>query len=151
MRKPLLALAAVALVTSACSGSAGSSTGYGPTAPPAHHQPPPPVYPDAPASTPYDGVTYEDPGVNPYVDPAEDRVSTFALDVDTASYTIAQRYLDDGYRPDPASVRVEEWVNAFDQGYEPPLDDAFAIIADGGPTPFTDRDEVLLRIGLQAR
>ena len=51
--------------------------------------------------TPYGGVTYEDPGVNPYVDPDEDQVSTFALDVDTASYTIAQRYVDDGNRPDP--------------------------------------------------
>ena len=152
MRTPLLALAAVALLTSACSGSAGSSTANGGPAPqpPAHHQPPP-VYPEGPASTPYDGVTYEDPGVNPYVDPVEDRVSTFALDVDTASYSIAQRYVDDGFRPDPSSVRVEEWVNAFDQGYRPPLDDTFSIVADGGPTPFTDPGEILLRIGLQAR
>lgn len=85
------------------------------------------------------------------MDPGQDDVSTFGLDVDTASYTIAQRYVDDGYRPDPASVRVEEWINAFDQGYQTPFDDAFAIVADGGPTPFTDRGEILLRIGLQAR
>jgi Ca-activated chloride channel family protein len=78
-------------------------------------------------------------------------VSTFALDVDTASYTIAQRYVDDGNRPDPASVRVEEWVNAFAQGYQRPDDATFAILADGGPTPFTASDEVLLRVGLQAR
>ena len=150
MRTPLLSLAAVALVASACGGSAGSSSYGGPTSAPGHHQPPP-VWPEEPAPTPYDGVTFDDPGVNPYVDPVEDRVSTFALDVDTASYTIAQRYIDDGHRPDPASVRPEEWVNAFDQGYRPPLDDTFAIVADGGPTPFTDRDEILLRIGLQAR
>jgi Ca-activated chloride channel family protein len=85
------------------------------------------------------------------VDPTEDRVSTFALDVDTASYTIAQRYIEDGNRPDPASVRPEEWINAFEQGYRAPLEDTFSIVADGGPTPFTNRDEVLLRIGLQAR
>jgi Ca-activated chloride channel homolog len=153
MRTPLLGLAAVALVASACSGSAGSSTANGGPAPqpPAHHQPPPPIYREQPEPTPYDGVTYQDPGVNPYVDPTEDRVSTFALDVDAASYTIAQRYVDDGFRPDPSSVRVEEWVNAFDQGYRPPLDDTFAIVADGGPTPFIDRGEILLRIGLQAR
>jgi Ca-activated chloride channel family protein len=152
MRTPLLALAAVALLTSACSGSAGSSSANGGPAPqpPSYHQPPPPL-PEQPAPTPYDGVTYQDPGVNPYVDPVEDGVSTFGLDVDTASYTIAQRYVDDGFRPDPASVRVEEWVNAFDQGYRAPLDDTFAIVADGGPTPFTDRGEILLRIGLQAR
>ena len=54
--------------------------------------------------------------MNPYLDPTEDRVSTFALDVDTASYTIAQRYVDDGFRPDPSSVRVEEWVNDIRPG-----------------------------------
>ena len=153
MRTSLLALAAVALLTSACSGSAVPSTGNVRPAPqpPAHHQPPPPPYPVEPAPTPYDGVTYHDPGVNPLVDPADDRVSTFGLDVDTASYTIAQRYVDDGNRPDPASVRVEEWVNAFDQGYRAPREGTFSIVADGGPTPFTDRDEVLLRIGLKAR
>ncbi|MGH2477106.1 MAG: YfbK domain-containing protein, partial [Candidatus Limnocylindrales bacterium] len=149
MRTPLLPLAVVALVVSACSGS--SSTGASTTPnDPGHHRSTPAPWPE-PAATPYDGVTYEDPGVNPYVDPDEDRVSTFALDVDTASYTIAQRYIDDGYRPDPASVRVEEWVNAFDQGYRRPADDTFAIVADGGPTPFTERDEILLRVGLQAR
>jgi Ca-activated chloride channel homolog len=150
MRTPLLSLVAVALVASACSGA--SSTGNpGPSSAPGHHLPTAAPWPGESEPTPYDGVTYQDPAVNPYVDPVEDRVSTFALDVDTASYTIAQRYIDDGFRPDPASVRVEEWINAFDQGYAPPVDETFAIVADGGPTPFTDRDEVLLRVGLQAR
>jgi Ca-activated chloride channel family protein len=153
MRTPILSLALSALVVAACSGgtSAGPSTGTGYHEPPAHPQPPPAPWPNEPAPTPYDGVTYEDPGVNPFTDPVEDRVSTFGLDVDTASYAIAQRYVDDGNRPDPASVRVEEWVNAFDQGYRLPDGDTFAIVADGGPTPFSDRDEILLRIGLQAR
>ena len=52
--------------------------------------------------------------------PDEDRVSTFALDVDTASYTIARATSDEGYLPDPAGVRVEEFVNAFQQGYPRP-------------------------------
>jgi Ca-activated chloride channel family protein len=151
MRTPILPLAVLALVVAGC-GSASSSQGYtGPSSVPQHHQPTAAPWPPEPASTPYGGVTYEDPGVNPYVDPDEDGVSTFALDVDTASYTIAQRYVDDGNRPDPASVRVEEWVNAFGQGYPSPEDETFAIVADGGPTPFTEADEVLLRIGLQAR
>jgi Ca-activated chloride channel family protein len=151
MRTPLLALAVIALVVAGCSGAA-SSQGYAPGATfiPEHHQPTTEPWP-RPASTPYGGVTYVDPGVNPYVDPDEDKVSTFALDVDTASYTIAQRYVDDGHRPDPASVRVEEWVNAFAQGYPTPDDATFSIVADGGPTPFTESDEVLLRLGLQAR
>ena len=150
MRKPLLSLMAVALVAVGCSSSAASDPAGGQVPPdPQHHRETP--APFAPEATPYGGVTYEDPGVNPYVDPDEDEVSTFALDVDTASYTIAQRYIADGNRPDPASVRVEEWVNAFDQGYRAPADDDFAVLVDGGPTPFIEGDEVLVRIGLQAR
>ena len=153
MRKPILTAAAVALVVVAC-GSAGSSSvpnqGNRPPDPPAHHLPTPAPWPTA-APTGYGGVTYEDPGINPIIDPDEDRVSTFALDVDTASYTIAQRYVSDGNRPDPASVRIEEWVNAFDQDYPRPDDDAFALVADGGPSPFLERDELLLRLGIQAR
>ena len=57
------------------------------------------------------------------------------MDVDTASYTIAQRYVADGNLPDPASVRVEEWVNAFDQGYPAPEDGTFAVHVDGGADP----------------
>jgi Ca-activated chloride channel family protein len=151
MRTPLLFVTGLALVVAACGGATSGTPGYAEAPPdPGHHQPTAMPWP-APASTPYDGVTFDDPGVNPYVDPDEDQVSTFALDVDTASYTIAQRYVDDGNRPDPSSVRVEEWVNAFTQGYQSPDDETFAIVADGGPTPFTEADEVLLRIGLQAR
>ena len=73
------------------------------------------------------------------------------MDVDTASYTIAQRYVDDGNLPDPASVRVEEWVNAFDQGYEPPTDATFAVHVDGAPAPVLGGTDLLLRIGIQAR
>ncbi|MBA2721195.1 MAG: von Willebrand factor type A domain-containing protein [Chloroflexi bacterium] len=154
MRTMLLALVAAALVASACTSSAlpAASSFQGVT--PGHHQPTPgPVWPagPAPTATPDGGVTFENPGTNPWVDPRQDGESTFGLDVDTASYTIAQRYVAEGSQPDPASIRVEEWVNAFDQGYPAPEEAAFAIVADGGPTPFTDEGEVLLRIGLQAR
>jgi Ca-activated chloride channel homolog len=152
MRKVLLSVAAAALVASACnSASTPISNHGGSTVAPDHHQPTYPPQPAGPAATPYGGVTYQDPGTNPWVDPARDEHSTFALDVDTASYSIARRYVQDGNQPDPASVRVEEWVNAFAQGYPAPETDTFAILADGGPTPFTAEDEVLLRIGLQAR
>ncbi len=154
MRKLLLSLAAAAAVAGACSSAAVPQSQRGPAATQGvvdHHLPtyPPPAA--DPGPTRPAGVTYQDPGTNPWVDPARDNASTFGLDVDTASYTIARQYVHDGLAPDPASVRVEEWVNAFDQGYPAPAEDAFAIVADGGPTPFTNEDEVLLRIGLQAR
>jgi Ca-activated chloride channel family protein len=148
MRRSLLSLVSVALIAAACGGSAATS-GSDPIDPPDHHVSTP--RPFEPAATPYDGVTFDDPGTNPYVDAEEDRESTFGLDVDTASWTVARRFLDDGRLPDPASVRVEEYVNYFDQDYEPPEDDAFAIQTDGGPSPFLPDDEILLRVGLKAR
>jgi Ca-activated chloride channel homolog len=153
MRRIALAALALAAGTAAC-GSSAASHGPGPaaTAAPAHSwSTPRPVRPDDPAATPYDGVTYEDPGTNPYVPTTRDRESTFALDVDTASYAIARRYVDDGNLPDPASVRVEEFVNAFDQGYPSPEGGVFGIYADGGPSPFLTEHEVLVRIGIQAQ
>ena len=92
------------------------------------------------------------PGINPFVDPDEDRDSTFGLDVDTASYTVARRYIDDGNLPDPASVRVEEFVNFFDQGYARArgrhLRDPRRRRPEPVPRPAT---RSLLRIGLKAR
>lgn len=150
MRKRLLSLAAVGLVVSAC-GNAASSYGNGPVQPPDAHHYPPTQPPYRPAPSPYDGVTFQDPGTNPVTDPDEDKVSSFAMDVDTASYTIAQRFVADGNLPDPSSIRVEEWVNAFDQGYAAPQQDTFAVHVDGTRTPFDGQGEVLLRIGIKAR
>src|SRR5258707_2878808 len=47
-------------------------------------------------------------------------LSTFALNVDTASFGYAQRTLDNGRLPDPATVRPEEFVNHFRQDYPQP-------------------------------
>jgi Ca-activated chloride channel family protein len=148
MRRLFLSLAIVTLIAGAC-GSAASSGGYNPAPPdPQHHNPT--AAPRA-AASPYDGVAYEDPGINPITDTDEDRESTFAMDVDTASYGIAQRYAADGFTPEPDSVRIEEWVNAFEQDYPAPDDETFAVHVDGGPSPFLDEGDLLLRIGIQAR
>jgi Ca-activated chloride channel homolog len=151
MRKRLLSLAGVILVVSACAGGASSSQGGGYVQPPDAHNYPPPQAPVQPAASAYDGVTFQDPGTNPVTDTDEDKVSTFAMDVDTASYTIAQRFVADGNLPDPSSIRVEEWVNAFDQGYAAPGDDTFAVHIDAARTPFDGQGDVLLRIGIKAR
>jgi Ca-activated chloride channel family protein len=97
-------------------------------------------------------VYYNNPGVNPFIDAEDDPLSTFALDVDTGSYTVARRYLSDGFLPDKDSVRVEEFVNYFEQGYEAPtLEEGLALSVDGGPTPFLQnpRNQVI-RVGVQA-
>ena len=100
---------------------------------------------------PYDLTFFQHYGVNPFIDTEDDHLSTFAIDVDTASYTIARKFLDDGFLPDQNSIRVEEFVNYFDQGYEAPTDDAFAIHVDGSPSPFGNGNHWLMRVGLQGK
>jgi Ca-activated chloride channel homolog len=99
---------------------------------------------------PYD-MFFEDYGVNPSIDTEDDNLSTFALDVDTGSYTVMRNYLNDGNLPPPESVRVEEYINYFEQGYEnPPAHQAFGIYIDGGPSPFTQTERYdMIRIGIQ--
>ncbi|OGO32098.1 MAG: hypothetical protein A2Z16_01405 [Chloroflexi bacterium RBG_16_54_18] len=92
---------------------------------------------------------FQNYGVNPYEDPREDHLSTFALDVDTASYTVARRYVMDGNLPPADAVRVEEFVNYFDGGYPRPEDNPFAIYADGALSPFEGDSTVIMRVGVQ--
>lgn len=99
----------------------------------------------------FDATFFEDYGVNPFIDTEDDNLSTFATDVDTGAYTVGRRYVNDGYLPDPDSVRVEEYVNYFDYQYTPPAEDAFAISLEGAPSPFGTERHKLLRVGLQGR
>ncbi|MEU5862927.1 von Willebrand factor type A domain-containing protein [Nonomuraea sp. NPDC047529] len=82
-------------------------------------------------------------------DTTKAQISTFALDVDTASYGYARRTLQEGRWPAPGEIRPEEWVNAFRQDYAQPTDDGFAVHVDGARLP--GRDEAVLRVGLQTR
>ncbi|MEZ4593201.1 MAG: von Willebrand factor type A domain-containing protein [Chloroflexota bacterium] len=92
---------------------------------------------------------FEEYGVNPYILTEVDNLSTFSLDVDTGSYSIARRYLQDGLQPPAEAIRVEEFVNSFDQGYAIPPNTAFAVYADGAPSPFHTDGTYFLRIGVQ--
>ncbi|MCB9176299.1 MAG: von Willebrand factor type A domain-containing protein [Caldilineae bacterium] len=108
--------------------------------------------PDRPAFEPPDAMFFHDWGVNPWQDSWRDSRSTFALDVDTGSYGLVRSYLEQGLMPPPAAVRVEEMVNAIDQGYRQPWAEDFALRIDGARDPFgADANEVLLRVGIQAR
>ena len=100
-----------------------------------------------PNDQPYPLVYYENHGVNPFVDTDEDPLSTFALDGDTGSYNIAGQYMKDGNVPDPDSVRVEEWINAFPQGYTA-QGAGLSLHLDGGPSPFGEPGYKLLRVGV---
>ncbi|MBI5081644.1 MAG: von Willebrand factor type A domain-containing protein [Chloroflexi bacterium] len=100
------------------------------------------------ATAPADN-TFKYPGLNPFVDTSRDHLSTFGLDVDTASYTVARRYVKDGNLPPAESIRVEEFVNYFKQDYAAPPNTAFAIFADGAPSPYHRDGSQILRVGIQ--
>ena len=92
----------------------------------------------------------------PEVDAAEVPESTFAMDVDTASYDHARSLIEQGQRPEPDGVRPEEFVNAFRQDYPQPPGDGFTVTLDGARVPEAQRttppgDVRLLRVGLQTR
>jgi len=60
---------------------------------------------------------FESAGVNPFVATEDDALSTFAVDVDNASWTLTRNYLSRGMLPPKEAIRVEEFVNAFDAGW----------------------------------
>ncbi|HEY9104086.1 VWA domain-containing protein [Chitinimonas sp.] len=81
---------------------------------------------------------------------AEAPVSTFSIDVDTASYSNVRRLLNRGQLPPQDAVRVEELVNYFPYQYPQPSGNApFSVSTELAPTPWNP-DSLLLRIGIQA-
>ena len=143
----------VLLVLVACSSSSTTSQPQAPPQEPPRADPPPGQGGEAPPNDePYPDVFFENPGVNPFVDTLDDALSTFAMDVDTGSYTVARRFLADGNLPDRDSVRVEEYVNYFPTGVAPPAEEAFSVQVDGAPTPFVLNDRYqVARIAIQSR
>lgn len=119
---------------------------------------------DVPESGSESGPDEHDPGlpagsrfkvvpVNPWVMSERDRLSTFGLDVDTASYTLCRRYIQKGFLPPVGAVRMEEFVNYFDYQYPQRSVATFAVHAEAAPSPFAraEEDLTLLKIGVKAR
>lgn len=105
-----------------------------------------------PNAQPYGDVFFKHYGVNPFIDTEDDPRSTFGLDVDTASYSVARRYLLEGHLPPAAAIRPEEFLNSFDYGDEPPSRGDFAIYVEGGESPFPRGPRyAMLRFGIRAR
>ena len=77
-------------------------------------------------------------------------LSTFSIDVDTASYANLRRFLRDRLVPPPEAVRIEEMLNYFDYGDPAPgPGEPFALTAEIGPCPWAPGRE-LVRIGLRS-
>lgn len=94
---------------------------------------------------------YEAPPENAFLTPTQQPLSTFSIDVDSASYSNVRRFLTQGQRPPADAVRVEEMVNYFNYNYPQPKDgEPFSVTADAATCPWQPKNYIA-RIGLQAR
>ena len=81
---------------------------------------------------------------------AEEPVSTFSVDVDTAAYANVRRFLNDGVLPPVDAVRVEEMINYFDYAYALPGDRTtpFGTTVAIYPTPW-NQDTRIMHVGIK--
>jgi hypothetical protein len=87
---------------------------------------------------------------SPFFTTAARPLSTFSVDVDTASYANTRRFLRDGHLPPPDAVRIEELINYFHYDYPAPArGEPFSITTDVAASPWNPRFRIV-RIGLQA-
>ena len=95
-------------------------------------------------------TTFKDYERSRFASTSEDDTSTFSLDTDRTSYQLALNWARAQFEVDPDSVRAEEWINAFNYGYEQPEHrDSFAISTNVIRHPL-DGGRHLARIGFQA-
>lgn len=94
---------------------------------------------------------FTDAEQNPVKVVAEEPVSTFSSDVDTASYAVARRYLREGQRPPAGAVRVEEMINYFPYELTAPTDPEkpFATTVAVMPNPW-NVDTRLMTVSIKA-
>lgn len=94
---------------------------------------------------------YAEQQISPVRITLDEPVSTFSIDVDTASYSNARRFLMQGQRPPKDAIRVEEFINYFDYQLEPPesADAPIRIETEQIATPWNSGTQ-LLRVSLQA-
>jgi Ca-activated chloride channel family protein len=81
---------------------------------------------------------------------SEQPVSTFSVDVDTASYANIRRILNQGSLPQHDAVRVEELINYFSYNYPAPTEQPFSVYNEIGPSPY-NADKHLLHIGIKGK
>src|SRR5690606_5039976 len=111
-----------------------------------HLAPPPPagVAPE-PHATQEERERFASYDTNPVRSALENPVSTFSIDVDTASYAFARRSLKEGYLPDADSVRVEEMINYFPYDWANPqsADVPFNTTVTVMPTPWNEHTQLM--------
>jgi Ca-activated chloride channel family protein len=99
----------------------------------------------------FNTATYDHVVENRFLDAANNPLSTFSIDVDTASYSNVRRFINDGSLPPKDAVRVEEMINYFTYDYAQPSDaKPFAVHLDVASCPW-EASHRLVRIGLKGK
>ena len=97
------------------------------------------------------GDQFEEFADNPFVKTSQQHVSTFSVDADGASYAIVRRYKSQGWKIEPSSVRIEEFLNYFTFDYPSPKgSETVAINAEVGECPW-NTEHRLLRLGIKGK
>lgn len=114
-----------------------------------------PMLADAKREASYDdsvaGERYAEISENPFLDASRAPLSTFSIDVDTASYANVRRYLNDGQLPPKDAVRIEELINYFEYDYPQPVDDVpFSVSTETAISPWNAKHKIV-QIGLQGK
>ncbi len=108
-----------------------------------------PVTPVADADFNTEGYDYI--AENDYIKVADDPLSTFSIDVDTASYSNIRRFLDGGSKPVVDAVRIEEMINYFSYAYpEPKGADPFSVNTEVASCPWNSQAR-LVRVGIKGK
>lgn len=88
---------------------------------------------------------------NPFKLVTNNPLSTFSIDVDTASYSNLRRFINEGRVPPKDAVRIEELINYFTYDYpQPEGDRPFSITTEMSNSPWNSKHK-LVRIGLQGK
>ena len=94
---------------------------------------------------------YDDHGENAFRTVTADPLSTFSIDVDTASYANLRRFLNEGSLPPAEAIRIEELVNYFDFDYPQPAGaEPFSITTELAECPWSPKHRLAL-VGLKGR
>ncbi len=97
------------------------------------------------------GERYAEINENPFFETARAPLSTFSIDVDTASYSNVRRFLNNGQMPPKDSVRIEELINYFEYDYPQPVGGVpFSVNTEVAVCPWNTKNR-LVQIGLQGR
>ncbi len=111
---------------------------------------PPPMADQLQPLPPGEQESYNPLAENPLVVTANDPLSTFSIDVDTASYANVRRLIGGGTLPPPGAVRIEEMINYFTYDYAEPSDGPIGVTSELGPCPWRPQNK-LVRLGIKGR